>query len=103
MTDDDLARWYYDTQYHDARRAFKVPSQHHRRLAQRVGIRSGQRLLDVACGTGSWLLAVTEHGAHGTGVDLSAYAIDMCRSRNADACFHVAFAERLPFDNSVFD
>jgi ubiquinone/menaquinone biosynthesis C-methylase UbiE len=81
-----------------------------RRALELIGVGPGDRLLDVACGTGvSALLAAREFGCVVAGVD---YAADAVRDAQqaADAvgvCERVGFvagdAEALPFAESEFD
>jgi arsenite methyltransferase len=81
-----------------------------RRLADRVGVAAGQRVLDVASGPGtSALLLAREYGAQVTGVDLGEPSV----ARAADAAaaaglsgqvrFAVGDAERIPYGDASFD
>jgi SAM-dependent methyltransferase len=49
--------------------------------ADSVGVGSGTRLLDVACGTGNLALAAAERGAVATGLDLEERLLQIARSR----------------------
>lgn len=99
----DRIRNFYDSLYYrDAAPGGRVPG-HYVRLARRIGIRPGQRILDVACGTGAWLRAAANCGATPAGIDLSAKAIGICRIEMPKGLFHTGPAEKLPFDNASFD
>ena len=66
----DIKRFYEDRYYRNA----DVPagvSRYNSRLAQRLDIREGMEVLDVACGTGRWLIAAQRAGAKPAGIDLS--------------------------------
>jgi SAM-dependent methyltransferase len=73
-----------------------------------VGVRSGDAVLDVGCGTGSITFAVAE-GAPGTtvvGVDTLATSLDFARSINPHperVSFELADACALPFPEGRFD
>jgi SAM-dependent methyltransferase len=81
-----------------------------RRLADRLGLRGGDRVLDVASGRGTTaLLLAAEYQADVTGVDLSLTNItlgnDAARSTGlADQTrFQLGDAERLPVKDADFD
>jgi SAM-dependent methyltransferase len=96
-------RQYYDTIYYNqVAPATRIPA-HMRRLASRIGIRHGQRMLDVACGTGEWLSAAYGQGAIPFGVDLSRRAIQTCTQVMPEGRFCTASAEALPFRKAHFD
>ena len=94
---------YYDSIYYENANKNVSVSNHLRRLAVRIGIQPGQRVLDVACGKGEWLLAVQERGAIAIGIDLSAVAIDICKLHMPSENFVVGPAEALPFEDGTFD
>lgn len=96
-------RKFYDEVYYRETATTRAISGHLRRLARRLGVHTGQRVLDVACGAGGWLLAARECGASVAGIDLSHKAIALCRAQMPEAVFHSGPAEHLPFDDSEFD
>jgi len=71
--------------------------------AQRLNARAGERILDVATGTGWSARNVARRGAVVTGVDISpellAAAGDLSRHIRPPIEFRLADAERLPFDD----
>jgi ubiquinone/menaquinone biosynthesis C-methylase UbiE len=89
--------YYRDTVANDA-----VPT-HYRRLAERLSTGQGTQVLDVACGTVTWLRAVQERGASAAGVDLSKRAIELCHRALPDGEFYCSPAEHLPFSDQRFD
>lgn len=76
---------------------------HYERLFQRLAIKPGSRVLDVACGTGAWLRVCQAHGCEVAGVDLSERAIAACSATMPDGNFHAQPAEKLPFATDEFD
>ena len=96
-------RRYYDEVYYEGAAGSPPVSRHLRHLAAKIGIAQGQRVLDVACGTGVWLIAVRQRGAQAVGVDVSRRAIATGRSRMPDGAFYVGVAESLPFADKRFD
>jgi ubiquinone/menaquinone biosynthesis C-methylase UbiE len=76
------------------------------RLVEAAGVRSGERVLDVACGTGAVaqvaLERVRDTGAV-AGLDLSAEMLAVARRKLPDVDLHEGRAEKLPFGDGVFD
>lgn len=71
-------------------------------------VRPGERVLDLATGTGITAIAARERGAQVTGVDLTPELIEVARRKAADAGFEdIDFregdAEALPFADAAFD
>jgi SAM-dependent methyltransferase len=77
------------------------------RLVRHAGIQSGDRVLDVACGTGVVAVTAARLGAFVTGLDLTpellAIARDNARIAGVQVDFHEGDCERLPFDAAGFD
>ena len=96
-------RAYYDDVYYRDTSTSTVPSAHERKLAHRLGIRAGDRVLDVGCGTGLWLQAVSGLGGLPHGIDISANALAACRAALPNADLHCSPAEILPWADATFD
>lgn len=99
---DGFRRFYDSVYYRDAVPYEQVP-RHLRRLARRLQVRDGERVLDVGCGSGEWLFACREQGAIVSGVDLSEKAVSVCKSVMPDGSFYAGVAEVLTFENDRFD
>jgi SAM-dependent methyltransferase len=78
-----------------------------RRVVELAAIAPGERVLDVACGTGNAAFLAAAAGARVTGLDSAARLVDVARARaaaeGADAEFVVGDALDLPFADGAFD
>ena len=103
--DEELAQIqeFYDSVYYGDSAANQSVPAHYRNLAERLAIGRGTRIVDVACGTGTWLRAAHQRGASVAGIDISSKAIELCRQTLPDGEFHCGPAERLPFPDQYFD
>ncbi len=68
-----------------------------------LGMAGGERLLDVACGTGNAALVAASAGAAVTGIDSSPRLLDVARERVPGAEFVLGDAAKLPFEDGRFD
>lgn len=70
-------------------------------------VRPGERVLDIACGTGNAAIRAAEAGAKVTGLDLTPELFPAARRRAAEAGVELDLvegdAEALPFDDASFD
>ncbi len=71
-------------------------------------IRAGERVLDVACGTGNTALAARARGAVVTGLDLTPELLAVAERRAADegwddVTWQIGDAEAMPFPDGAFD
>jgi ubiquinone/menaquinone biosynthesis C-methylase UbiE len=77
------------------------------RLVEAVGIQAGQRVLDVAAGTGNASIPAARRGAHVTASDLTPELFEAGRERARAAGVELdwveADAEHLPFEDASFD
>jgi SAM-dependent methyltransferase len=69
----------------------------------RAGLESGQRVLEVGCGTGVFLGVAAEYGAEVHGIDASAPLLDIARQRVPEADLHMGDMQFLPFEDDSFD
>ena len=76
-------------------------------LVERVGIAAGDRVLDVATGTGEVAVRAAARGAQVTAIDISTPMIEKARRRADEAGVDVSFdtgdAEYLPYEDACFD
>lgn len=77
------------------------------RLVRFAGVSAGQRVLDVACGTGVVSITAARRGARVTGLDLTPALLQRARENQATAKVDVEWregdAEALPFEDASFD
>lgn len=99
---EEIKSFYDEVYYADVDKPALNPT-HLKKLARKVGVKSEDVVLDVACGLGEWLQICSEAGAEVCGVDLSERAIAVCKERLPDGEFYAAPAEKLPFGSKRFD
>ncbi|MBQ0797315.1 methyltransferase domain-containing protein [Zhongshania sp.] len=94
---------FYDSVYYKDKTTDTSENRHYQNLATKLGINTETEILDVACGSGEWLLACSQRGAKIAGIDLSEKAIDICRSTFKNGEFLAQAAENLPFRTDQFN
>ncbi len=74
-------------------------------LVEAIGLRPGERVLDVAAGTGNASVPAARAGADVVASDLTPELVDVGRAEHADLTidWQVADAEDLPFEDASFD
>lgn len=73
----------------------------------RLNLQKGERVLDVACGSGNLAIPAARAGAIVTGVDIAPNLIEQARARAADENLECQFdegdAEQMPYADASFD
>jgi SAM-dependent methyltransferase len=76
-------------------------------FVERLSLSPGERVLDVACGTGNLALPAARRGARVTGIDLAANLVEeawqACAAESLDVAFDVGNAEAMPYGDAQFD
>jgi SAM-dependent methyltransferase len=76
-------------------------------FVQRLDLKPGIRVLDVACGTGNLAIPAAKAGADVTGIDIAPNLIEQARDRSVaqgvNAIFEVGDAEAMPYPDNDFD
>ena len=72
-------------------------------VLDRLGVGAGDRLLDIACGSGLAAQTARRRGAVVSGHDASEALIDIARARTPDGDLRVGDMFALPFDDASFD
>ena len=70
---------------------------------QRLGVAEGERVLDVACGSGLAIELARVRGAACSGIDASARLVAVAQHRNADSDIRVGDMNALPWADETFD
>jgi SAM-dependent methyltransferase len=73
------------------------------RLVEAAGVAAGDRVLDVACGTGNTALAAAARGAHAVGVDFEPALLDIARSLGTSVEWLEGDIAALPVGDGEFD
>lgn len=63
----------------------------------------GEQFLDIGCGTGNYLKALTTMGLKFCGIDPSATMLEKARLKNPDILFMQATAENIPLADNAID
>lgn len=74
-----------------------------KRSLDKIGVGAGDRVLDLACGTGDFCELVRGRGAEVIGVDFALQMLRQARTRGNDFDSVQADAEWLPFRSGAFD
>ena len=72
-------------------------------LHHRLGVDTGDHLLDVACGSGLAIELARARGASCAGIDASARLVAVARHRSPDSDIRVGDMNDLPWDDGTFD
>jgi SAM-dependent methyltransferase len=76
-------------------------------VVEAAGARAGERLLDVATGSGNAAVAAARRGARVTGLDITPELLAVAERRAAEEGLEIAFIEgdaaNLPFEDDSFD
>lgn len=72
------------------------------------GMKAGDRVLDVCCGTGAQVFYYAKAGIMATGIDLDPNMLKLARKNgrkqsSSNASFQMADAQNLPFKDNFFD
>ena len=75
----------------------------HRVLSERLALRPGTRVLDLATGTGRWLEYARGRGAHAIGIDLSAEMLAQAAAKGSSGRLIQANLSALPLPDASAD
>jgi polysaccharide pyruvyl transferase CsaB len=96
-------RNYYNKRYHEKQEHTMRPEKSYDVFLDRLNVRKGKRLLDVACGTGYLVKASRDRGLDAFGIDISFEASKVSRRVVGDDCILNCLGESLPFKRKTFD
>ena len=73
----------------------------------RLQINAGERVLDIACGTGNLAIPAAKRGANVAGIDIAPNLVEQAKERALEEGVKVNFvegdAEQLPYEDQSFD
>lgn len=76
-------------------------------FVERLNLKPGMRVLDVACGTGNQSIPAARRGASVTGIDIAPNLIEQAKQWAASEALDIQFdegdAENLPYEDAGFD
>jgi ubiquinone/menaquinone biosynthesis C-methylase UbiE len=72
-------------------------------MLEHMGMREGQKLLDIGCGAGYFLREAEKKGLQTFGIDGSRVAVNMARKVAKDSKIVLGYIEDLPFEDNYFD
>jgi SAM-dependent methyltransferase len=70
---------------------------------RRLAIGAGTSVLEVGCGSGVFLRAAADRGAHVTGLDASSSLLEIARRRVPEADITLGDLQSLPYADEMFD
>ena len=94
---------FYDKIYYKDSSEKLIISQHLKKLAINCHLKADDKVLDIGCGKGNWLLACSKFGIEPFGIDLSDKAISICKANMPEDNFFAQPAESLPFPDNKFN
>ncbi|NQX85334.1 MAG: class I SAM-dependent methyltransferase [Flavobacteriaceae bacterium] len=99
---EEIVEWF-NTTYSKRGSWYLRPRQAYYIYLELLQAGSNQKLLDVACGLGRLLDASKAYGVQQYGIDISPVAIKKAKNLFPNFNLFVANAEKLPFDDAIFD
>lgn len=63
----------------------------------------GKKIIDLGCGPGFELSAMSSRGADVSAIDISEEMVNLAQIANPDACIKVGSFEKIPFQDNSFD
>lgn len=72
-------------------------------IFDRIGLRDGTKLIDIACGSGLAMSYASARGAHVAGIDAAAPLLEVAQDRNPDADLQLGSMFDLPWADDTFD
>ncbi len=73
-----------------------------RRLRNHLQVSDGSKILDIACGTGNYTVALESSGLHMTGSDVSKEMISKAKGKSKTIDWEVANVNQLPYKSNTY-
>ncbi len=103
MTTEKNIKAYYNRHHQEKGEGSWRPAEAFPYFVDLAGVKSGQSVLDIGCGTGFLLLAAATRGAKISGLDISEEAVKLAGQSIPEADLRVGNAENLPYGDTTFD
>ncbi len=97
-----IKQWF-DKTYSSHGELYLRPKEAYIIYAELLQLKKGMHFLDVACGLGRMLEVGADYGVDNYGIDLSEVAVAKTKAKLPDAHILEANAEKIPFEDSIFD
>ncbi len=72
-------------------------------IRERLNVNEGQKLLEVGCGAGAFMLPMYKKGIEVYGIDYSKNMIQLCTNIMPSGTFELSEAKTIPFESEMFD
>jgi len=103
MNRQDAIKDWFNTTYKQRGNLYLRPVKAYFIFAELLKLKPGDRLLDVACGLGRMIEAAQDYSKQLYGIDISDVAIEKAKKKFPNHHLQVANAEKLPFEDGLFD
>lgn len=101
LSNGEIAEMYDDL--FDSPGSLRDTDSYYKWVLNKIDLRPGQKLLDVACGEGILLKYARLANLQVVGIDLSLKGVSLAKNNVDSEVVAVANGERLPFENKEFD
>ena len=97
--------WFYKTAIQTLHYMFFVTTMEARIISRFLELKEGDKVCDIACGSGQQGVKMAKRGCEVYGIDLNAGNIETAKliAKGYDCDFQVGNAEKLPYDSNMFD
>jgi SAM-dependent methyltransferase len=102
VTPQDVQKWYNHKHAAEGKAAWR-PYEAYAVFVEYLQVQAGEKLLDVACGTGYLLKQAADRGLITFGVDISDEGVKIAQEVSPTSHIEVGQAESLNFESGMFD
>lgn len=97
--------WFYRTAIQKLHYMYFAKAMEARIISRFLELKKGEKVCDIACGSGHQCIKMAKRGCEVYGIDMNARNIKNAKSiaEGYDCDFQVANAEKLPYDSNMFD
>lgn len=97
--------WFYKTAIQKLHYMYFAKAIEAKTILSFLELKKGEKICDIACGSGQQSIKMAKQGCAVYGIDLNARAIETAKSiaKGYDCDFQVGNAEKIPYDSNMFD